>query len=142
MQVARIWRINLSRRIKMGRERGRESGLEPRQSRSGTRVKGGKFKEMNGEGTGIANNFSAYHHRLFSCIDGRALRSASRVPFLNVGFIGEFSASSAWPLISGFRFETRDETRRGEESACRVWPSRWNSPATLHGQISLPRELG
>lgn len=116
--------------------------MEPRQSRSGTRVKGGKFKEMNGEGTGIANNFSAYHHRLFSCIDGRALRSASRVPFLNVGFIGEFSASSAWPLISEFRFETRDETRRGEESACRVWPSRWNSPATLHGQISLPRELG
>lgn len=26
MQVARIWRINLSRRIKMGRERGREGG--------------------------------------------------------------------------------------------------------------------
>lgn len=59
-------------------EGGREAGLEPRQSRSGTRVKGGKFKEMNGEGTGIANNFSAYPppQLIFLYIDGRALRNA------------------------------------------------------------------
>lgn len=98
-------------------EGGREAGLEPRQSRSGTRVKGGKFKEMNGEGTGIANNFSAYpptYFPIYRWSRAAQCRLGTRAcRFLNVGFMGEFSASSAWPRAY-FWISIRDETKRGE----------------------------
>lgn len=97
----------------LGRGRGRESGLEPRQSRSGTRVKGGKFKERTARA--LPTTLAPTHHRLSSYIDGRALRNAStglelaRASFTKCRvyrrIFREFRA-----LISGFSI--RDETRR------------------------------
>lgn len=58
----------------------RRGGLEPRQSRSGTRVKGGKFKERSARALPTTAYFPSY-------------RWPQRVPFLNLAeCLGEFSA--------------------------------------------------
>lgn len=122
--------------------------MEPRQSRSGTRVKGGKFKERTARA--LPTTLAPTHHRLSSYIDGRALRNAStglelaRASFTKCRvyrrIFREFRA-----LISGFsiRDETRrDATRRGEARRARAASGRRagiHHPETLHRQISRTR---